>query len=75
MRYAGQYQVKQYVAVVRNGRGQRFRVFETADARYYLFDALIGESSVSGGNQFPVLKSDLRDDIRRGLRHGVGNSI
>jgi len=67
--------VKQYVAVVRNHWGQRFAVFTTGDARYYLFSALLGETSSSGGVQFPVEKRRLRDDLRRALAHGWGNSL
>lgn len=69
------YGIKQYVAVVRNGRGIRFMVFETGDPKYYMFSQLIGETSVSSGLMFPVLKKRLRDDIRRALRHGWGNSL
>lgn len=67
--------VMQYVAVVRSGTGQRFRVFRTGDSKFYLFDALIGESGMSGGLQFPVRKSDLRADIRRALANGVGTAL
>lgn len=66
-------QVKQHVAVVVNSRGSRFRVFETGNPRYYLFST-VSPNGVEGGLQFPVLKADLRDDIRRMLRHGCGNS-
>lgn len=68
------YMVKQYVAVVKNNRGTRFRVFETGDSRYYLFDVL-DENDCSCCLQFPVRKTDLLLDIRRALRHGVGNSL
>lgn len=72
--FAPELQVKQYVAVVRSARGIRFRVFETGDARYYLFDPLDAHDC-SYCNSFPVLKKDLRPDIRRALRHGWGNSL
>ena len=69
------YQVKQYVAVVRSPTsGIRFQVFETGDPKFYLFDMLIGETSVSSMIQFPVRKSDLQTPVRRALAHGVGNS-
>ena len=73
--YALCIQVKQYVAVVANTRGQRFCVFKTGDEKYYLFDPLIGDTSMSAGNPFPVAKKSLRDDLRRALLHGWGNSL
>jgi len=68
------YMVKQCVAVIRNQRGQRFRVFETGDEKYYLFDPLTPDDC-SGCVQFPVRKADLRPDLRRALRNGWGNSL
>lgn len=68
------FQVKQYVAVVRNQFGVRFRVFKTGDDKWYLFDPLDAyDCSVS--MQFPVLKSRLRNDLRRALANGCGNSL
>lgn len=66
--------VKQYVAVVRNARGRRLRVFKTGDEKFYLFDPL-DEHDCSLCNAFPVRKADLRPDIRRALSHGYGNSL
>ena len=69
------YQVKQYVAVVQNRRGSRFMVFRTGDDRWYLFAQLYpGPGLIQTGLQFPVEKSNLRDDIRRALAHGWGNA-
>jgi hypothetical protein len=68
------YMVKQYVAVVKSRTGQRFRVFETGDPKFYLFDPL-DKDDCSGCIQFPVRKADLRPDIRRALSHGYGNSL
>jgi hypothetical protein len=68
------YMVKQYVAVVKNERGVRFRVFETGDSKFYLFDPL-DKYDCSTCCQFPVRKSELRPDIRRALAHGWGNSL
>jgi hypothetical protein len=69
------YMVKQYVAVVQNSRGSRFMVFETGDARWYLFSQLYpGPNLIATGLQFPVLKKDLRDDMRKALRNGWGNA-
>jgi len=48
-------------------------VFETGDARYYLFDCM-NEQGVSWGQQFPVLKTSLVRDVRSALRHGYGNT-
>lgn len=62
--------VKQYVAEVA-GRFCKFRVFETGDPRFYLFDP-IDPYGCSTCNQFPVRKTDLKPSIRRLLRHGVG---
>jgi hypothetical protein len=67
--------VTQYVAVYRNRWGQRFAVFRTGDDRYYLFSALLGESSMHGDVAFPVEKARLRDDLRRALAHRHGNSL
>lgn len=72
--FSGVFMVKQYVAVVRSCRC-RFRVFTTGDPRYYLFDRLMEETSISSGCPFPVLKADLSPAIRRALAHGWGNSL
>lgn len=69
------YQVKQYIAIVRNGWGQRFQVFHTGDPKWYLFVPMIGETSCVGSLQFPIEKANLRDDVRKMLAHGCGNSI
>jgi hypothetical protein len=71
--FAPSMQVKQYVAVVRGLCG-RFRVFKTGSEKFYLFDA-IDDFGCSTGLQFPVKRSDLRDDIRRALANGWGNSL
>jgi hypothetical protein len=68
-------EIKQYVAIVRSGHGSRFSVFETGDPKFYCFVPMVGESSIMGTLQFPVKKSDLRDDICKMLRHGCGNSL
>lgn len=68
-------QVKQYVAVVKSREtGCQFRVFETGDPKFYLFD-LLDEYDCSTTIQFPVRKADLNPEIRRALRHGWGNSL
>lgn len=67
--------VTRYVAVYRNRFGQRFAVFETGDARTYLFSPLLGESSAHGNVAFPVEKRRLRDALRRALAHRHGNSL
>lgn len=63
--------VKQYVAEIVLARGIRFRVFRTGDDKFYLFDPCAPDGT-SGCVQFPVLKSRLRNDIRRALANGVG---
>jgi hypothetical protein len=67
------YGVKQFVARIKNARGQRFNVFTTGDDKYYFFDP-IDRFDCSYCMGFPVLKKNLRDDIRRALRHGWGNT-
>ena len=64
--------VKQFVAVVR-GRHGRFMVFETGDARYYLFSQLAPDGTATGLS-WPVRKTDLQPQIRSALRHGWGNA-
>jgi hypothetical protein len=71
--FAPEMQVKQYVAVIKNSRGRRFRVFETGDPKFYLFST-IAPDGTEGGLQFPVLKKNLRPDIRRALARGCGNA-
>lgn len=61
MSYDPRYQVKQFVAVVANGAGTRFMVFETGDAKHYLFTALGPDGDV-GSVSVPVRKTDLRTD-------------
>lgn len=67
------YGVKQYVAVVQ-GPWCRFQVFQTGDDKYYLFDPLHPDYGTSMCMAFPVLKKELRDDLRRALAHGCGNA-
>ncbi len=70
------YGVRQYIGVVRaHDTGLRFRVCNSGDPHYYVFDLLIGESSASAGVIFPVLKKNLRREIRSALAHGWGNSL
>jgi hypothetical protein len=71
--FAPEMMVKQYIAVVQNARGARWRVFTTGNPKFYLFSALAPDGT-EGGLQFPVRKTDLRDDIRRMLQHGCGNT-
>jgi hypothetical protein len=68
------FQVKQYVAVVRNGWGNRFMVFRTGDDKFYLF-VLVDSHGCFTELQFPVRKSDLRPEIRKALAHGWGNAL
>ena len=68
--YDPRMQTKQYVAKV-DGAFCSFRVFETGDAKFYLFSQL-DANDCDTGLQFPVRKTDLRDDVRRALRHGYG---
>jgi len=70
-RYPQELMVKQFVATLR-GRFCDFTVFETGDPRYYLFS--VTKDGVQTGLQIPVRKSDLRDDVRRALRAGLGSA-
>jgi hypothetical protein len=65
------YMVKQYVAELQ-GKYGRFRVYRTGDDKYYLFDPL-DKDDCSGCIAFPVLKADLKKDVRRALAHGWGH--
>lgn len=66
--------VMKYVAVVRASDGTRFRVYTTGDPKRYLFD-MVDTKGCSTGIQFPVEKQRLRDQVRRALSHGWGNSL
>ncbi len=68
------FQVKQYIAIVKNSRGNRFQVFRTGDEQFYLFCQLYPEVDIATGLQIPIRKSDLRRDIRSALNHGWGNA-
>ena len=66
-------QVKQYVAVVQGNWG-KFMVFETGNPKFYLFSAL-DKLGCQTGLQFPVLKANLINLLKKALRHGWGNGI
>ena len=66
--FAPEMQPKQYVAVVQ-GALSRFRVLTTGSDRHYLFMPLDVAM-----DPFPVLKADLRPEIRSALAHGWGNA-
>jgi len=68
VRFRPECQAKQYVAVVQ-GRWSRFRVLTTGSSRHYLFQPLDVPM-----DPFPVLKAELRPDIRAALAHGRGNA-
>jgi hypothetical protein len=65
--------VKQFVAVVRGARRNRFAVYATGDDKFYLF-AQVCPAGYFTGLSFPVRKSELRDDVRRALANGWGNA-
>lgn len=69
MTFPQELQVKQFVAELNGSFGTRFRVFTTGSS-HYLFD-LIGASPPL---QWPVLRADLKPEIRRALAHGVGHA-
>ena len=68
------YGCKQFVAVIKNRFNRQFMVFTSGDPKYYLFSAIDNQGIAVGIPSFPVLKKDLRDDIRHALLHGCGNS-
>lgn len=67
------YMVQQYVAVVKNPRGQKFMVFRTGDEKFYLFVVLTPDGCCSD-IQFPVRKTSLTRPIGSALAHGWGNA-
>lgn len=67
------YMVKQYVTKIQGGRGI-FRVFETGDPKWYLF-SMVDQYDCDTGIHIPILKTDLRRDVRHALRHGRGNCV
>jgi hypothetical protein len=64
-----EYQVKQFVAEVNGAFGSRWRVFTTGSGRHYLL-VCVQNSDL----QVPVLKSDLKPEVRRALAHGWGHA-
>lgn len=62
-------QVKQFVAEVDGAHGFRWRVFTTGSDRHYLFSCVENPCF-----SVPVLKADLRDDVRSALAHGWGHA-
>lgn len=66
---APEFQVIQYVAELNGSFGCRFRVFRTGSGRHYLF-VCVQNPDIA----FPVLKTDLRRDVRSALAHGVGHA-
>lgn len=73
MTYAPEMQVKQFVAEVQ-GRFSRFQVFITGSSKHYLFCQLDPSGRFATGLQFPVLKSELRRDVRSALTNGWGHA-
>lgn len=67
--------VKKYVAVVRGARGNLFRVFTTGDDKYLLFQPVDARGIAYDLPAFPVLRSRLRDDVRRALANGWGHAL
>jgi hypothetical protein len=62
-------QVMKYVAELNGDFGSRWRVFTTGSSRHYLFVCVQNPDL-----QRPVLKSELRDDVRSALAHGWGHA-
>lgn len=66
-------QVKQYVGIVCGARDNSFMVFRTGSDKHYLFAQLYPNTTTQTGLEFPVLKADLHDEVRRALANGYGN--
>jgi hypothetical protein len=62
-------QVKQFVAELNGAHGSRWQVFVTGSDKHYLF-VCKQNTAIS----VPVLKSSLRDDVRRALARGYGHA-
>lgn len=73
MMFAPEVQVKQYVAKVR-GRFACFNVYRTGSDKHYLFRVLTPDGC-EGGLEFPVLKKELKPEVRSMLAHGCGNTV
>jgi hypothetical protein len=58
-----------FVGEVNGAHGFRWRVFTTGSDRHYLFSC-VQNPAIS----MPVLKADLKDDVRRALAHGWGHA-
>jgi hypothetical protein len=67
------YMVKQFVGEVHGltpwGSPVDFRVFETGDAKFWLFDRL-DPAGCSLCEALPYAKASLRKELRRALNHG-----
>jgi len=68
---AQELQVKQYIAIVQSTHS-KFMVFATDSPMHYLFCQL-DKFGCQTGLQIPMLKSDLRKEIRSALNYGWGN--
>lgn len=62
-------QVKKFVAELNGAHGFRWRVFTTGSDRHYLFSCVQNQAFC-----IPVLKADLKDEIRSALAHGWGHA-
>lgn len=62
-------QVKQYVARLKGAFGFHWYVYKTGSDRHYLF--VCAENS---DIQMPVLKTELKDEIRSALAGGRGHA-
>jgi len=49
-------------------------VFTTGDPKYYLFSPVDNNGINTGVSPFPVLKSNLQNDIKKALAKGRGNA-
>jgi hypothetical protein len=67
--FRAEYQVKQYVATVNGRFGFRFDVFETGDARYWLFVCVQNPDIRKA-----YLKTDIEPAAQRALTHGAGHA-
>jgi len=65
-------QVKQFVGTVTN-KHTTFNVYTTGDPSYYLFKPT--HNGCEGTIDIPTKKTDLKDNIRKALAHGISITV
>src|SRR5262249_49935232 len=67
------YGVTYYIGDVRDETEQRYMVLNTGDSQWYMFQPLLGETTIAIADGLPVRKVDLPKNLRRALAKGVCN--